>query len=137
MMIRKKLRRLLTLRTQEEDIRLEYERVRAMVSGLSAIRYDKDPVQTSNFRDMSDAIDELKEVEAQLIKVSRQLASEKFSVCMLLLTLENRGEYEALYQRYVCGRSVNDIADCVLGKEVTPEWIRTLMSRGIKNLEKK
>ena len=137
MMIRKKLRRLLTLRTQEEDIRLEYERVRAMVSGLSAIRYDKDPVQTSNFRDMSDAIDELKEVEAQLIKVSRQLASEKFSVCMLLLTLENRGEYEALYQRYVCGRSVNDIADCFLGKEVTPEWIRTLMSRGIKNLEKK
>ena len=137
MMIRKRLRHLLVLQEQMKNVQQELERVRAMASGLTGIRYDRDRVQTSNFADMSDAIAKLNEVEAELAKVYKELANETFIVNMMLNTLENKGEYTALYQRYVQGRSVNDIAEDFMGKEVTPEWIRTLMSRGIKNLEKR
>ena len=133
MNVRGRLKGLLILRDRQEKLKEDLERLQVMSTGLKAIRYDKDKAQ--NF-DLSEAIAEIDEIERKLIRVHLELAREMYDVTTMLRTLRNKGEFDVLYERYVRGRSVNDIADDFNGKQVTPEWIRILMARGVRNLEK-
>lgn len=134
--VRGRLKGLLILRDRQEKLKEDLERLQVMSTGLKAIRYDKDKVQNFDISDLSEAIAEMDEIERKLIMVHLELAREMYDVTTMLRTLRNKGEFDVLYERYVRGRSVNDIADDFNGKQVTPEWIRILMARGIRNLEK-
>ena len=134
MMVRERLRQLKTLRCKIEHIKQEEERIRTLAIGLSAIRYDKDKVQTSNIPDFTDNCNDHLEILEKLANERHDLEEEVSEVAKKVRKL-NGNEYIAVYERYIKGRSVNDIADDFNGKEVTPEWIKRLIARGIRHLE--
>lgn len=86
--------------------------LRITAEGVRAIRYDRDPVQTSPSGDrLLDDVAKILELEDKLrhdITVAEQV---KDQITREIQALDDPKEIDVLYRRYVRRQSMNDIAD--------------------------
>lgn len=86
--------------------------LRITAEGVRAIRYDRDPVQTSPSGDrLLDDVTKILELEDKLrhdITVAEQV---KDQIAREIQALDDPKEIDVLYRRYVRRQSMNDIAD--------------------------
>lgn len=90
----------------------ELEYVRSMATGVTAIRYDKDNVQTSPENDqMANYMVRLEKAEARALKLSEEYFDQAILIRDQINSITPGNYSDILYLRYVCGMRLWEIAD--------------------------
>ena len=90
----------------------ELEYVRSMASGVKAIRYDKDLIQSSPRNDqMADYMVRLEKAEARALEMSEKYFSAYTTTAMQIEQITPQLYADILYGRYIQGMRLWQIAD--------------------------
>ena len=97
--------------------------------GNSAVRYDGDPVQSSNGQDrLERAIAEIVDLEKEIDEMIDHYAAYKKRVICHIDKLPNERSRDVLYNRYILFMSFNDISSSM---NVCSRWARRLHERAL------
>lgn len=124
------IRRLRHLIKREQD---QIADIRSMAESVGAIRYDKDPIQSSPANDaMPNYIIQLTEAEAR----AKQRIEEYLELVMTIRTQLDQitpGLYsDILYMRYIEGKNLYRIAEEL---NYSYEWVRHTHGRALQKFE--
>jgi len=108
--------------------------LRATISG-SAIRYDGDPVQSSNGQDrLERAIAEIVDLEKEVDEMTDRYIAYKGKMIENIDKIPSERDRDVLYNRYILFMQFNDIADDL---HLDASWVRKIHKRAIdKYVEK-
>lgn len=112
----------------------ELEYVRNMASGVKAIRYDKDLIQSSPDNDqMADYMVRLEKAEARALEMSEKYFAAYTTTAMQIEQITPQLYSDILYGRYIQGMRLWQIADRL---HYSYEWIRILHGRALAEFGK-
>lgn len=102
--------------------------------GNSAVRYDGDPVQSSNGQDrLERVIAEIVDLEKEIDEMVDRYALYKKRVIGHIDRLQNERSRDVLYNRYILFMSFNDIS---VSMNVCSRWARRLHERALAEYAK-
>jgi len=129
-------KRLTALVILEQKIRraeIELEEFYSLIGGLTAIRYDKDRVQTSLEDVLSKNMAQLDEMQRRLNELRSQVPVVMESVTGLINKLEDEKGKTILYYRFISNVKFDDIANKM---GYSRQNIYRIYGESIKNLER-
>ena len=110
------------------------EYIRSMASGVSAIRYDKDLVQSSPQNDqMANYMIKLDKAENKAIKAAEEYFDNYIRIKEQINAITPQNYSDILYLRYISGMKLWDIADEL---NYDYDWIRQLHGRALAEFGK-
>ena len=106
------LSKVMQLKRRYQNALEELEYVKSMASGVTAIRYDKDQVQTSPNNDqMANYMIRLEKAENRALKLSEEYFDQAILIRDQINSITPCNYSDILYLRYVQGMRLREIAD--------------------------
>lgn len=117
---------------QEQDL---LERLYIQASGVGAMRYDKDRVQTSPAGDQlcSDVVNIVEQTERVRERINTYVDAQ-CKIVEQINSLQDPKEIRLLYLKYVEFKSIRDI---IIEMEISDRWYHKIRKDGLKSFEKK
>lgn len=129
------LSKVMQLKRRYKNALEELEYVRSMASGVTAIRYDKDQVQTSPENDqMANYMIRLEKAEKRALKLSEEYFDQANLIRDQINSITPGNYSDILYLRYVRGMRLWEIADEL---NYSHEWVRILHGRALNEFGKR
>ena len=112
----------------------ELEYIRSMATGLTAIRYDKDQVQTSPENDqLANYMIRLEKAEKRALKASEEYFKAHEVIRLQIEIISPQLYADVLHLRYIQGRRLYEIADEL---KYSYEWMRIIHGRALREFGK-
>lgn len=106
------LSKVMQLKRRYQNALEELEYIRSMASGVTAIRYDKDQIQSSPNNDqMANYMIRLEKAEARALKLSEEYFDQAILIRDQINSITPGNYSDILYLRYVQGLRLWEIAD--------------------------
>ena len=120
----------LRFKRRYENALEELEYIRSMATGLTAIRYDKDQVQTSPENDqLANYMIRLEKAEKKALKASEDYFTAHEVIRMQIEIISPQLYADVLRLRYIKGRKLYEIADEL---SYSYEWLRIIHGRALR-----
>lgn len=97
-----------------QALRRQQMLIRQDISDVKGQRYDKDKISGSKQSDLCDLVirleSRLRESSEQIVRLLDSLADDRRTAVQLILMLDDQDTQAVMLDRYICGRSWDDIA---------------------------